>query len=97
MFNLTSSTQSEDPVLHERIRQARLGFNISVGFVSLSATTTLAGAILLLSGHLSHGGYTALGGLCSTAVGHRCMKLSRDANDRLDLIARTNIAIHSGD
>ncbi len=81
--------QPKDLVLHERIRQARLGFNLSVGFVSLSATATLAGVVLLLSGHLSKGGYATLGGLTSTAVGHRCMQLSREANDRLDQLTAT--------
>ena len=75
-----------DSFLQERIRQARLSFNLSAGFVGLSATATLAGIILLLSGNLSQGSYATLGGLTSTAVGHRCMQLSREANDRLDRI-----------
>ena len=88
MQNLTPSPnpQIELHIAQERIRQARWGFNLSVGFVSLSATATLAGIILLLSGHLSQGGYATLGGLTSTAVGSRCMQLSREANDRLDRI-----------
>ncbi len=86
MLHLLPPTQSENLILHERIRQARWGFNLSVGFVSLSATATLAGVILLLSGNLTQGGYATLGGLTSTAVGHRCMQLSREANDRLDCI-----------
>jgi len=87
MSYLIPSTQSEALVLHERIRQARCGFNLSMWFVGVSATATLAGVILLLSGHLSQGGYATLGGFTSTAVSHRCMQLSREANDRLDRIA----------
>jgi hypothetical protein len=83
------SNSTEDSILQERIRQARWGFNLSVAFVSLSATATLAGIILLLSGHISQGSYATLGGLTSTAVGSRCMQLSREANDRLDRITHT--------
>jgi len=86
MFNLASPSQTEYLILQERVRQAHAGFNCSLGFVTLSATVTLAGVILLLAGCLSQGSYTALGGLTSTAVAHRCMQLSRDANDRLDRI-----------
>ena len=78
----------ENPVLQERIRQARWGFNLSVGFVSISAIATLTGVLLLLSGHLSQGSYATLGGLTSTAVGQRCLQLSREANDRLDRISQ---------
>ena len=81
-----SSIQPTNPYLHERIRQARLAFNVSASFATLSAATTLAGVVLLLSGNLSQGSYATLGGLTSTAVGHRCMQLSREANDRLDRI-----------
>jgi hypothetical protein len=89
MLTPTSSSQPKHLVIEERVRQARLGFNFCLGFVSLSATVTLAGVILLLTGYLSQGGYATLGGLTSTAVGHRCMQLSRDANDRLDRIIET--------
>jgi hypothetical protein len=74
----------EGSILRERLRQARWAFNLSVGFVSLSATATLAGVILLLSGNLSQGGYATLGGLTSMAVGRHCLQLCREANDRLD-------------
>lgn len=89
MQNLTpySNSQIELQYAQERIRQARWGFNLSVGFVGVSAIATLTGIILLLTGHLSQGGYATLGGLTSTAVGHRCMQLSREANDRLDRIS----------
>ena len=83
---MVPSTQSESLVLHERIRQARWGFNLSVGFVGISAAAILAGVILILSGHLSQGGCATLSGLTSTAFSRRCMQLSREANDRLDRI-----------
>ncbi len=75
-------------ILQERIRQARWGFNLSLTFTSLSAVITVTGIILLLSGRISQGGYATLGGLTSTAVGHRCVQLSREANDRLDRLTQ---------
>ena len=75
-------------ICQERIRQARWGFNLAVGFVATSSAITLFGFFLFLTGQTSKGAYIAAGGLSSTAVGGRCMQLSRDANDRLDKLAR---------
>jgi hypothetical protein len=86
--SLSHSTQPEDIVLQERIRQARWAFNLSLAFTSLSAAITLTGVILLATGHLSQGSYITFGGLTSTAVGHRCVRLSHEANDRLDRFAQ---------
>jgi len=78
----------EGIICQERIRQARWGFNLAVGFVATSSAITLFGFILFLAGQTSKGAYMAAGGLSSTAVGGCCMQLSRDANDRLDKLAR---------
>ncbi|WP_190641065.1 hypothetical protein [Oculatella sp. FACHB-28] len=80
--------QPEANILQERIRQARWSFNNSLAFTSLSAVVTIAGVILLLSGRISQGSYATLGGMTSTAVGHRCIQLSREANDRLDRLTQ---------
>ena len=78
----------EGIICQERIRQACWGFNLAVGFVATSSAITLFGFILFLAGQTSKGAYMAAGGLSSTAVGGCCMRLSRDANDRLDKLAR---------
>jgi hypothetical protein len=76
---------SESIVLQERIRQARWGFNLSVAFVGTSAIVTIAGLILLLSNQISPSAYGAFaGGAASTVVGSKLIKLSSEANDRLD-------------
>ncbi|WP_204151985.1 hypothetical protein [Leptolyngbya sp. CCY15150] len=80
--------QPDDSILRERIRQAHWGFNLSLVFTSLSAVITVTGVVLLATGQLPQGSYATLGGLTSTAVGHRCVQLSRDANDRLDRLSR---------
>ena len=82
------SHQPEAIILQERIRQARWGFNLSLVFTSISAITTVTGVVLLASGQISQGSYATLGGLTSTAVGHRCIRLSREANDRLDRLTQ---------
>jgi outer membrane lipoprotein SlyB len=78
-------SSSESIVLQERIRQAQWGFNLSVTFVGISGLITLAGLVVSLTGHGSPGAYTATaGGAAATAVCGRLIKLSSEANDRLD-------------
>lgn len=74
----------EDTIVHERIRQARWGFNVAVSFTVVSAGLTVVGFCLLIARQNFQGAFTAAGGLTSTAVGNRCLQLARDANDRLD-------------
>jgi hypothetical protein len=69
----------------ERLRQARWGFNISVVFFGTSAAVAIIALLLLLSGRTSSSVYgAAAGGLASTAIGRCLVKLSSEANDRLD-------------
>lgn len=77
----------ENSIYAERIRQAHWGFNLELGFVGICSGITLVGCILFLTGQTSKGAYMTVGGLTSTAVGGCCMRLSRDANDRLDKLA----------
>jgi hypothetical protein len=75
-------------ILQERVRQAKWGFNVSVGFVLTNLGITTIGIALLMTGRIDQGAYMTLGGLSSTLAGRRCLQLSRDANDRLDCIQR---------
>jgi hypothetical protein len=70
-------------IIQERIRQASLSFNLSLLATAASAVVSLTGAGLLLSGDLSEGALTAASGAGSTVY---CIKLAKDANDRLDRI-----------
>ena len=67
--------------LNERIRQAKLSFNLLVGATILSGIVGLIGAGLLMSNKLSKGAATTAIGLTSS-IGF--VKLAKDANDRLD-------------
>jgi len=76
---------SESIVLQERVRQARWGFNLSVAFAGTSAVVTIIGLVLLLSNRISPSAYVAFGGgATSTFMSSRLIKLSSEANDRLD-------------
>ncbi len=68
-------------IVQERLRQARYSFNLALIATGVSACVGLAGAGLLLSGKLPEGAVTAAGGLASSAC---CIRLAKDANDRLD-------------
>ncbi|NEO96279.1 MAG: hypothetical protein F6K56_41535 [Moorea sp. SIO3G5] len=71
----------ETSFLNERIRQAKLSFNLLVGATILSGIVGLAGAGLLISKQLSDGIVTTSVGLASNIA---FVKLAKDANDRLD-------------
>ena len=75
-------------ICQERIRQARHGFDAALILTVASSTVTLAGIILLLAGQVSQGSLTTVGGLASNLVSVRCLQLAKDANDRLDKVAK---------
>ena len=70
-------------IAQERLRQARLSFNLALIATAISACVSLTGAGLLLSGKVSEGAVTTTGGL---AFSVRCVRLAKYTNDRLDRI-----------
>ncbi|WP_190803191.1 TRADD-N-associated membrane domain-containing protein [Leptolyngbya sp. FACHB-261] len=79
----------EDRICQERIRQAKLAFNLFIAFAGASSVLALLCVAFLLTGRISQGAYAAVGGLASTAAGGRCAQLYREANDRLDRLPRS--------
>lgn len=71
-------------IAKERLRQAHHSFNLAFVSTAACALIGFAGVGLVLLGKASEGTITATGGLASTAY---CLKLSKDANDRLDKVA----------
>ena len=71
----------EEQIHQERLRQARLSFNLALTATAISFFITLIGGGLLLSGKTPSGTITSAVGLVSSAG---CLKLAKDANDRLD-------------
>lgn len=78
----------EQSFIQERLRQARLSFNLALVLTATSGIVGMAGVVLLLSGKIPEGTITTGGGLASNIVSMCCLKLTKDANDRLDRIAK---------
>jgi len=76
-----SNSTTESIILHERLRQARLSFNLALTATATSFLVSLVGAGLLLSGKVPEGTITSAGGLATSV---RCLKFAKDVNDRLD-------------
>jgi hypothetical protein len=70
-------------IAEERLFQARFSFKLASIATGTFASISLIGAGLLFSGYLSEGALTATSGAGSTIY---CIKLAKDANDRLDRI-----------
>ncbi|NEO98225.1 MAG: hypothetical protein F6K58_05935 [Symploca sp. SIO2E9] len=68
-------------ITKERLRQAHHSFNLALVTTTACVLISFSGVGLVLLGKASEGTMTATGGLASTAY---CLKLSKDANDRLD-------------
>ena len=68
-------------IAQERLRQARLSFNLALSATAISFSISLIGGGLLLSNKISSGTITSAMGLVSSAG---CLKFARDTNDRLD-------------
>jgi hypothetical protein len=69
-------------IQRERLRQARLLFNCQLVLTCICGVTALVGLFLLLTGRITPGLFTSIGGLAGTVNQVSCM--TRDANDRLD-------------
>ena len=72
-------------IVEERLRQARYSFNAALAATVLSTCISIVGVALLLSGKVPEGAVTTSSGV---AVSVRCLKLAKDANDRLDRITK---------
>lgn len=71
--------------MHERLRQARISFNLAMIATGISFGVSLAGAGLLFTKQLPEGTITAVGGLASSA---HFIRLAKEYNDRLDALLK---------
>lgn len=76
--------QERHTIYTERRRQASWAFNLTWGLTGISGIVGVAAALLLFSGYVSEGMFTAAGGGIYGNVTALCWKLAKDANDRLD-------------
>ncbi|MBD2025685.1 hypothetical protein H6F80_14995 [Leptolyngbya sp. FACHB-711] len=68
-------------IAHERIRQARHGYNLAFTMTAVCSAVAITGGILLANGKIPEGAIATAGG---TAPLISCLKFAREANDRLD-------------
>jgi hypothetical protein len=91
---LASSSETDDypkmeqDVITERLRQARLSFNLALLLTTVSAAISLVGVGFLFSGKVPEGTITTAGGLTSKIVSVHLLTLTKEANDRLDKMAK---------
>jgi hypothetical protein len=71
----------QQAIFQERLRQARYTFNTALISSAAFATISSAGAIMLILGPASEGAIMASTG---TIGSMECMRLAKEANDRLD-------------
>lgn len=68
----------------ERLRQARYSFNTALASSAVCIAVSFVGAAMLLLGKAPEGAAVASSGMLSSAG---CVRLAKDANDRLDKLA----------
>jgi hypothetical protein len=74
----------------ERLRQAKASFNLAFALTAGSSIISLVTVLLLFSGNVSATAATTAGGLTYGAINACCLKLCKDANDRLDETAKVS-------
>ncbi|MGH2416110.1 MAG: TRADD-N-associated membrane domain-containing protein [Microcystaceae cyanobacterium] len=80
--------QESHSIYEERRRQARLAFNLAFVLTTISASIGCLSVLLLMTGNVSAGTLTAAGGGFYGTVSASWLRLSKDANDRLDILAK---------
>ena len=78
-----SNSTIEWSIAQERLRQARLSFNLALTATAICFSISVLGGGLLLSGKVPSGTITSAMGLVSSMG---CFKFAKNANDRLDKI-----------
>ncbi len=86
MSQQNKDSDQKNTYLNERIRQAKLSFNLLVGAKVISGIVALIGAGLLMSHKLPKGAVTTAVGLAASNI--TFVNLYKDANDRLDKAIR---------
>ena len=78
----------ETSIARERLRQAQYSFNLALVMTAAFACMSLMGIGLSLQGKSTEGVVSTTGG---TIASLRCLKIAKDANDRLDMLRSIRI------
>ncbi|WP_414620823.1 TRADD-N-associated membrane domain-containing protein [Calothrix sp. CCY 0018] len=76
-----------DIIIKERVRQARLSFNLTLTVILLNTLVTVVGVGLLFSGNLPEGTIITVVGLTSNVVADS-RRLDRDTSESLEKLMR---------
>jgi len=87
-FRSDDYPEMKQDVTQERLRQAKLSFNATLGLTMLSASMSILGIGMLFSGKIPEGTVTTAGGLASEIVSVQLLKFTKETNDRLDRLAK---------
>ncbi len=79
---------SSNSIHQERLRQARVSFNLAFGLTAASGLISFVGVLLLFSGSVSAGTVTTVGAITAGTVSASCLRLAKDANERLNETAK---------
>jgi hypothetical protein len=78
---MSLSPKFESQVAEERLRHVHQSFNLAIGCITACVVTTFVGIGLVYTGKVGVGIVT---GVAGTAPIAHCVKLYREASDRLD-------------
>lgn len=83
--SLVGHSEIELSIAKERLRQAQRSFDLAWVTTALCAFIGIGGVILMMTGKTVPGSAATAGGIGATVY---CLRLAKDANDRLDKVAK---------
>ena len=86
--NQLAGKQRHKEFIQERMRQAKWSYNLAVIFLAASSVPFLIGITLMAVGQLNSGVTSTAGGVGSSLLCSRWLKVAREANDRLDRLSQ---------
>jgi hypothetical protein len=88
LSSLDEAAKSLRLIRQERIRQARMAFNLALGLIAVGVLIIFAGIVLIFAVNLSAGVVTTACGMVTQVISAILFKFNGQTNDRLDVISR---------
>ena len=87
-FRSDDYPEMERDVIQERLRQAKFCTNVILGLTIVGASISILGIGQLFSGKVTEGSVATACGLTSNIVSVGLLKFTKEANDRLERLAK---------
>ena len=84
---LFATRQAADSIRKERLRQARMTFNVALSLATAGVVIIFVGIVLMFQGATTGGSITAAVGAVSEAASLILFRLNNDTNKRLDSVS----------